>query len=101
MSLYAGYRNYDLWGDVVATVGLLHDTTDRQVPIGITVQPNNGSTGGVDLSLAGEVGFDFHAGVITHGPVAGLILQQARIIGFTEAAASRVCRSPLRHATQR
>ena len=85
VSFYTGYRNYDVWGDLIGTIGLLHDTTDRKVPIGITIQPNNGSTSGVDLSLAGEVGYDFHAGSVTHGPVAGFILQQARINGFTES----------------
>ena len=85
VSFYTGYRNYGVWGDLIGTVGLLHDTTNRQVPIGITVQPNNGSTSGLDLSLAGEIGYDFHAGLVTHGPVAGFILQQARINGFTES----------------
>ena len=85
VSFYTGYRNYDVWGDLVGTVGLLHDTTNREIPIGITVQPNNASTTGLDLSLAGEVGYDFHAGLVTHGPLAGFILQQARINGFTES----------------
>ena len=49
------------------------------------MQPNNGSTSGLDLSLAGEIGYDFHAGLVTHGPIAGFILQQARINGFTES----------------
>lgn len=39
MSLYAGYRNFDLWGDLIGTVGLLHDISNRQVPIGITCSP--------------------------------------------------------------
>jgi len=64
VSLYTGYRNYDLWGDLVGTLGLLRDTTNRPVPIGITVQPNNGSTSGFDLSLAGEIGYDFHVGLM-------------------------------------
>ncbi len=85
VSLYAGYRNHDVWGDLIGTAGWLNDTTNRLVPIGITIQPNNGSTRGTDLSLAGEVGYDFHAGAVTHGPVAGFILQQARINGFTES----------------
>jgi outer membrane lipase/esterase len=55
------------------------------VPIGITVQPNNGTTDGYDLSLAGEVGYDLHFGPVTHGPVGGFILQQAMINGFTES----------------
>ena len=48
------------------------------------MQPNNGATNGTDLSLAGEVGYDFHTGFLTHGPVAGFILQQVWVDGFTE-----------------
>lgn len=85
LSLYAAHRNLDWWGDLVGRAAWLDDTTNRTVPIGITLQPNSGSTSGYDLSLAGEVGYDFHAGPVTHGPVAGLILQQVRINGFTES----------------
>lgn len=85
LSLYAGYRNANWWSDLIGTASWLGYDTNRTVPIGITLQANNGSTIGDDLSLAGEVGYDFHAGKLTHGPVAGLILQQARLNGFTES----------------
>jgi outer membrane lipase/esterase len=85
LSAYAAYRNANWWGDLVGTAAWLGYDTNRPVPIGITTQPNNGSTNGDDLSLAGEIGYDFHSGAITHGPVAGLILQQARIGAFTES----------------
>jgi outer membrane lipase/esterase len=85
LSVYTAYRNANWWGDLVATAAWLGYDTNRPVPIGITTQANNGSTNGDDLSLAGEIGYDFHTGVMTHGPVAGLILQQARIAGFTES----------------
>jgi outer membrane lipase/esterase len=85
LSLYTGYRNDNWWGDLVGTAAWLGYDTNRQVPIGITIQSNNGSTNGNDLSLAGEVGYDFHTGGVTHGPVTGLILQQVRVGGFTES----------------
>jgi outer membrane lipase/esterase len=85
LSGYTAYYNNNFWGNLIGTVGFLSDQTNRNVPIGITVQPNMGSTTGYDLSLAGEVGYDFHAGPITHGPVGGFILQQAVINGFTES----------------
>jgi outer membrane lipase/esterase len=85
LSLYAGYRNANWWGDLIGTAAWLGFDTNRTIPIGITVQPNNGSTSGDDLSLAGEIGYDFHSGAVTHGPVAGFILQQARVGGFTES----------------
>jgi outer membrane lipase/esterase len=85
LSLYTGYRNANWWGDLIGTASWLGYDTNRTVPIGITIQANNGSTVGDDLSLAGEIGYDFHAGALTHGPVAGFILQQARVNGFTES----------------
>ena len=84
LNLYTAYRNNDWWGNLIGSLGLLNYNTNRQVPIGITVQSNDGSTDGTDLSLAGEVGYDFHTGFLTHGPVVGFILQQARVDGFTE-----------------
>jgi outer membrane lipase/esterase len=85
LSLYTAYRDPHWWGNLIGSVGFLADTTNRQVPIGITVQPNNGDTSGTDFSLAGEFGYDLHTGIITHGPVAGFILQTAHIAGFTES----------------
>jgi outer membrane lipase/esterase len=85
LSLYTAYYNHDLWSNLIGTIGLLQDNTNRTVPIGITVQPNNGSTNGYDVSLAGEIGYDLHLGPVTHGPVGGFILQRATINGFTES----------------
>src|SRR5579871_2618498 len=84
LSVYAAYRNANWWGDVTGTAAWLGYDTNRITPIGITLQSNNGSTMGGDLSIAGEIGYDFHTGALTHGPVAGVILQQARVNGFTE-----------------
>ncbi len=85
LSLYTAYRHFDWWGDLIGTAAWLGYDTNRTVPIGITMQPNNGTTNGYDLSLAGEVGYDFHYGRLTHGPVAGFILQQVGVDGFTES----------------
>jgi outer membrane lipase/esterase len=85
LSAYTAYYNNNFWGNLIGTVGFLSDQTNRNVPIGITVQSNMGSTTGYDPSLAGEVGYDFHAGPITHGPVGGFIVQEAVINGFTES----------------
>jgi outer membrane lipase/esterase len=85
LSLYAGYRNANWWSDLIGTASRLGYDTNRPVPIGITIQGNNGSTVGDDLSIAGEIGYDFHAGPLTHGPLAGFVIQQARVNGFTES----------------
>lgn len=83
-SLYAAYRNTQWWANLIASAAWLSYSTNRPIPIGLTVQPNNGSTNGTDLSIAGEGGPEFHLGPFAHGPVAGFIVQQARVNGFTE-----------------
>jgi outer membrane lipase/esterase len=101
-SLYAAYRHDPYWINAVATWGALHDDVNRQVPLGITVQSNQGSTNGTNISFATEFGYDFKtaigpasvAGVplkapppqlyLTHGPVVGIVLQQVHVNGFTE-----------------
>ena len=85
LSLYTAFRNTDWWANLVGSASLLNYTTSRPVGIGITEQPNYGSTYGSLLSLAGEGGYELHSGSIGHGPVAGFVLQQARIAGFTES----------------
>jgi outer membrane lipase/esterase len=75
------------------------------VPLGIVMVSNTGTTNGSDASFAGELGYNFYTplgsqayapplpvkalapaspNVIAHGPVAGIILQQVYVDGFTE-----------------
>ncbi|HLH98446.1 MAG TPA: autotransporter domain-containing protein [Xanthobacteraceae bacterium] len=110
ISAYAAYVSGPFWGNAIASGGGLFFDTNRQVPIGITVQPNTGSTKGSDFSLMLETGYDFASPIgranavmpvmpvmpvkaakaapaaitVTHGPVVGITLQQVRVNGFTE-----------------
>jgi outer membrane lipase/esterase len=106
VSLYTAYRHNAFWADGIGTWGTLHDTVNRQIPLGVTMQSNQGSTNGSNVSFAGQVGYDFSASfgqapagaglsykapvaasapvVLTHGPVVGIILQQVYVDGFTE-----------------
>jgi outer membrane lipase/esterase len=84
-SIYAAYRNGPSWAVVVGTAGFLHDHVNRAVPIGITVQPNNGTVNGTNLSLAGETGYNIGTGQFTHGPLVGMVLQRVHVLGFTES----------------
>lgn len=84
-SLYAAYRDGRSWGSLIGTLGALHDGVDRTVPIGITLQPNTGSTSGNNSSLALLAGYNIGAATLTHGPMAGIVLQRVHIGGFTES----------------
>jgi outer membrane lipase/esterase len=101
VSAYAAYQNGPFWGNAIASGGGLFFDSNRQVPIGITMQSNTGSTKGTNYSLMLETGYNFRtplgsaapaypvkaapAGiVVTHGPVIGVTLQQVHVNGFTE-----------------
>jgi outer membrane lipase/esterase len=103
-SLYTAYRHSALWADAIATWGTLQDSVNRQIPLGITTQSNQGSTTGSNISIAAEVGYNFITPIgmsntapslaykapiaqplqLVHGPVVGIIEQQVYINGFTE-----------------
>ena len=102
-SLYTAYRHDPYWINSVATWGTLHDDVNRQVPIGISLQPNLGSTTGTNISFATEFGYDFKTAIgsgigvtgmpvkapmsqiyLTHGPVVGILLQEVHVNGYTE-----------------
>ncbi len=84
-SFYAGYLDGPFWANVVASAGTLQNAITRSAPIGITVQHNDGNTDGSQLSFALQAGYNFMHGPLTHGPLAGVLLQRIHIDGFTES----------------
>jgi len=89
-SLYAGYRGGPWWGNAILTYGHLAFGVNRDVPIGISVQHNNGSTDGSNWSLATEGGYKFRDGWFTHGPIVGLTLQRVSYSKTSPARTSNV-----------
>jgi outer membrane lipase/esterase len=104
-SLYGAYNVGPFWGKMIGSYGDLHYDVNRIVPIGITLQSNTGATSGHNTSFAAEFGYDFVTAIggpwptpampvkaapgpagplITHGPVAGIVLQHITVDGFTE-----------------
>jgi outer membrane lipase/esterase len=84
VSAYAAYLGLPFWADIVASAGYIDDQVDRIVPIGIAQIANTGSTNGSNLSLAAEGGYNFASGAVTHGPLAGMLLQRVSIDGYSE-----------------
>ena len=85
VSAYSAKTIGPVWFDAIATYGAIDYDVKRSVPVGITAQNNTASASGSNISLAGDVGYDFHFEGITHGPVAGVTLQQVHVNGFTES----------------
>ena len=89
-SLYTAYKAGPVWGNVVGSYGLLQDKIPRPVALGLFTDQNSADTTGESLALAVRAGGDISLGPVTTGPVAGLVLQQVRIKGFSESGASGV-----------
>jgi outer membrane lipase/esterase len=89
-SLYVGYLAGPLWGNAVATYDVFQYNIERLVQLGIFTDQNNAGTNGHSLELALRGGWNLSMGQFICGPVAGLILQQAHINGFTETGLSGV-----------
>jgi len=90
ISLYVANRYGHWWGDAVATAGLLQDSIERPVPLGIFTDRNRADTDGQTLAIAVRGGRDFRVGAFTTGPVVGVVLQQVHLDGFAETGTSGV-----------
>ncbi|MBF0480679.1 MAG: autotransporter domain-containing protein [Desulfovibrionaceae bacterium] len=90
VSLYTAYKTGPVWANVVASYGWNQDTITRPAQLGLYTDQNTADTTGQSLALALRLGGDIHFGPVTTGPVAGMVLQQVRIKGFTETGASGV-----------
>jgi len=102
LSAYAAYASGPLWFDMIGSFGGLHYDVNRIVPIGIATIANTSSTSGENSSFAAELGYNFSTGlgqgasalptkapaapalILTHGPVAGILLQRINVDGFAE-----------------
>lgn len=84
ISAYVAYQSDRFWGNAVASYGLIQNDINRNVQLGRFTDVNHGDADGHSLALALRGGFDFKVGQFTTGPIMGVIIQEARIDGFTE-----------------
>ena len=105
LSAYAAYAAGPLWFDMIGSFGGLRYDVNRIVPIGVTTVSNTSSPNGDNASFAAELGYNFSTAVgpgplpalpakapaaaassltLTHGPVAGILVQRINVDGFAE-----------------
>ncbi len=89
-SLYAAYKAGPFWSNLVLTYDRFQDKIERDVPLGLFTDRNDANPYGDSMSLALRGGGDLTLGLITTGPVAGVVMQQAYLDGFTENGLSGV-----------
>ncbi|MGD0519475.1 MAG: autotransporter domain-containing protein, partial [Thermoguttaceae bacterium] len=89
-SLYVGYVGGPVWGNAVVSYDLFQYNILRPVPLGIFTDENYANTTGQSLEVALRGGWNLSMGRFICGPVAGLMLQQVHINGFTETGTSGI-----------
>lgn len=87
VSLYGGWRAGALALNGVLAYGALSYDVNRQITLGAAQRTASGSPDGRNLSLAIEASYRFAAGALAHGPLAGVLLQRARVDEFSEQGA--------------
>ena len=88
LSLY-GAHQVDSWSFLgVASLGTLHYNVDRRFALGQSTRSHQASTSGYRMALGLRAGYAFESQRVTHGPYAGLLIQQVHVDGFTETAAA-------------
>ena len=86
VSLYVALKKGAFGFHAIGTYGWLDYDVNRVIPLGILDREADAETEGRNRSLALQVSYDFRAGPISHGPIAGVLLQRVNVSGFTETA---------------
>lgn len=82
---FLGWYGDSAWVNGQASYTKLSFEVERNVHLGIASRRHAGSPDGSNLSVGLNAGFDFVDGVITHGPVAGVLSQKIEVDGYAEA----------------
>lgn len=88
LSAYTAYQYNRFWGNAVASYGLLQNSINRSVKLGIFTDQNSADTDGHAFSLALRGGSDFKVNQFSTGPIVGVIFQEASIDAFVEHGTS-------------
>ncbi|HEY5972842.1 MAG TPA: autotransporter domain-containing protein [Pseudoxanthomonas sp.] len=82
---FVGWYGESAWVNGQASYSKLAFDVERDVHLGIVTRQHAGSPDGSNLSVGLNAGFEFEDGVISHGPVAGVLSQKIEVDGYAEA----------------
>lgn len=84
LSAYARWRADAWFAEGALSYGTQDYDVNRRVPMGIASLDADGDTGGRNLSLQLEGGYEFTSGAFAHGPYIGAVAQDLRIDSYDE-----------------
>lgn len=87
VSLYGSWSAGASFVTGVLSYGALDYDVQRAVHLGAATRTASGETDGTNASFGLEAGLRLTAGKLSHGPLAGVLVQQVKIEGFAEQGA--------------
>src|SRR4249919_3071074 len=81
---FAGWYSGDAWVNAQLSWTKTSYDVHRRVHLGPAERGYDGSPDGDNTTFGVNGGWDFHAGALTHGPVASVIVQRIKVDGYAE-----------------
>jgi len=81
---FAGWYGEKFWVNGQLSYTWLSYDVDREVWLGPAKRSHEGSPDGDNISFALNTGYDFKGERVTHGPVAGVLVQRIDVDGYAE-----------------
>jgi outer membrane lipase/esterase len=85
---FLGWYGEAVWVNGQVSYSRLGFDVERNLHLGIATRKHTGSPDGSNLSAGLNAGFEFEDGVISHGPVIGVLSQAIKVDGYAEAGTS-------------
>ena len=85
LGAFAGWYGDSAWVNAQVSYSKLAFDVERNLHLGIATRQHSGSPDGSNLGIGLNAGFEFEDGVITHGPVLGVLSQKIEVDGYAEA----------------
>lgn len=82
---FVGWYGDGPWANAQLSYTWLDYDIQRDIVLGPGVRTHHGSANGSNLTAAGNVGWTFGHGKLSHGPVLGLVSQKIDVDGFAES----------------
>ncbi|MDI1251810.1 autotransporter domain-containing SGNH/GDSL hydrolase family protein [Thermomonas sp.] len=83
---FVGWYGDGPWANAQLSYTWLNFDVKRDIVLGPAVRTHYGSANGSNLTAAGSAGWTFTHGMLSHGPVLGLVSQRIDVNGFAESA---------------
>jgi len=81
---FAGWYSGDAWVNAQLSWTKTSYDVHRRVHLGPAERGYDGSPDGDNTTFGVNGGWDFHAGALTHGPVASVLVQRIKVDGYAE-----------------